>query len=151
MSKSYLGKIPNTHVRDFQRQKVYDAEEQCGFWQEGLDNPPLRGAEIKLLVGKIAEWASIKQPKILYETSYNIPTAYATADALVLPFIRANSLPYICHEMAHVINYNSDNADHHGKYFTLTYLKLVKQFISSTASVELRIAFRKKRVQYARG
>ena len=32
MGKSYIGDIPNTHIRDFQRKRLYQAEEQCGFW-----------------------------------------------------------------------------------------------------------------------
>jgi len=148
--RSYLGDIPNAHVRDFQRQRVYNAEEQCNFWQDGLRNPPLGGDEVEALVAKIALWASIKQPNILYEAPSKIPIAYATHDSVVLPFDRASSLPYICHEMAHCINYNSDNADHHGRHFSLTYLNLVKQFISRTASVELRKAFRNNRVKYAK-
>ena len=32
MQKSWMGDIPNTHVRDYQRKKVYDAEDSCMFW-----------------------------------------------------------------------------------------------------------------------
>ena len=150
MSKNYIGTIPNIYVRDFQRQKVYDAEEQCLFWQEGLKNPPLSLKEVKSVVAEMSKWGWIKPPRILSTSLDKTPIAYATADLLVLPFERASSLPYICHEMAHVINYNSDNPDHHGSYFTLTYLNIVKQFISPTASIELRKAFQIKRVKYAR-
>ena len=150
MRKTYLGVIPNTHVRDFQRKKVYDAEEQCAFWQEGLKHPLLSSEEVAVLVKNISEWASIKQPDILYEPSHAFPIAYATADLLVLPFKRASSLPYICHEMAHVVNYNSTKEDHHGRNFTHTYLQIVKKFIGVLASRELKQAFKVQRVKYVR-
>ena len=152
--RSYLGDIPNAHVRDFQRQKVYDAEEQCNFWKEGIAKPPLSLDEVENVVIKMSDWASIQQPSILYETPLayqsKLPMAYATATALVLPFSKASTLPYLCHEMAHVINYNSENADHHGKHFTYVYLNLVKEFISPMAAVELRKSFKIKRVKYVR-
>ena len=50
--------------------------------------------------------------------------------------------------MAHVINYNTLNADHHGKYFCGTYLLVVKNFISANAHLELVKAFEKYKVDY---
>ena len=151
MAKSYLGEIPNVHIRDFQRAKVYRAEEQCTFWKDGMQNILSKG-DVLRIVQTIAHWANIDCPTIIYpeynDTSYNNTPAFATADSLVLPFARANSLPFICHEMAHVINYNSENADHHGAYFVTTYLNVVKQFIGKDASNELKKSFKSKHVKY---
>ena len=92
--KNYIGDIPNTHIRDFQRKKLYQAEEDC-----------------------------------LYPTS--------------------KSLPYICHEMSHVINYNDpDKADHHGANFAGTYLQVVKEFIGEEDYQELLNAFKHRKVKY---
>ena len=54
--KTYLGKIPNSHVRDFQRKKVYSAEATCKFWSEV---EILSLEEVKKLITDIAIWASI--------------------------------------------------------------------------------------------
>ena len=50
--------------------------------------------------------------------------------------------------MAHVINYNTKNADHHGKYFATVYLAIVKNFIGDEAYEDLRGQFRAKNVKY---
>ena len=151
MAKSYLGEIPNVHIRDFQRAKVYRAEEQCTFWKDGMQNILSKG-DVLRIVQTIAHWANIDCPTIIYpeynDTSYNNTPAFATADSLVLPFARANSLPFICHEMAHVINYNSENADHHVKYFTTTYLEVVKKVLGVSAFRELKNSFDRFGVKY---
>ena len=146
MRYSYLGDIPNVHVRDYQRKKVYDAEEQCLFWKDGIVEL-LSLSEMKQLVSDISHWASITPPEIQIQHT-SIPTAYATADAVVLPFDKAHSKPFICHEMAHVINYQNGPADHHGPNFTGTYLSVVKNFIGRNASTELCKSFKLKRVKY---
>ena len=50
--------------------------------------------------------------------------------------------------MSHVINYNSDEADHHGRNFASTYLKVVRQFIGLTSYRELLESFRKHKVKF---
>ena len=106
MSKSWIGNIPNTHLRDYQRGKVYEAEAACSFWES---------------------------PK---------------TTEIVIPYPNTKNRPTVCHEMAHVINYNTLNADHHGKYFCGTYLLVVKNFISAHAHLELVKAFEKYKVDY---
>jgi len=147
--KSYIGEIPNIHVRDFQRQRVYNAEATCSFWQ----NPTtISRPKVKSFVDAIALWADIDVPKILYLSPFKNGKylAYATPSEIILPFPQAKSIPFVCHEMAHVINYNSMNADHHGKHFVSTYLNVVKQFIGKAASIELRKSFRINHVKSAR-
>ena len=143
--KTYLGKIPNSHVRDFQRNKVYSAEAKCLFWAN-VDLLSLE--EVKETVEAIATWASIPIPIVDIQGQEDLPLVYATATEIVLPSVSEWTLPCICHEMAHVINYNSENADHHGKYFTTVYLSVVKQFIGLTAYRELQEAFDWTKVIY---
>ena len=50
--------------------------------------------------------------------------------------------------MSHVINYNSDNADHHGANFATTYLQVVKQFIGKEDYTELKHSFKTFNVKY---
>ena len=49
--KSYLGNIPNPTLRDFQRKKLYQAEESCSFWNE---IQILSSFRVKHLVKKIS-------------------------------------------------------------------------------------------------
>lgn len=143
--KTYLGEIPNSHVRDFQRKKVYSAEATCKFWSEV---EVLSLEEVKETITAIAIWASIPIPSLDIQGQENCPLVYATATEIVLPSASEWTLPCICHEMSHVINYNSQYADHHGKYFTTVYLSVVKQFIGLTAYRELQEAFNRAKVIY---
>ena len=143
--RTYLGEIPNSHVRDFQRKKVYSAEATCKFWSEV---EILSLEEVKELITDIAIWASIPIPSLDIQGQENCPIVYATATEIVLPSASEWTLPCICHEMSHVINYNSQYADHHGKYFTTVYLSVVKQFIGLTAYRELQEAFDRTKVIY---
>ena len=137
-TKGYVGNIPNLHVKDYQRQRVYQAEEQCEFW----DSPKiLTSEETKALILSISKWAGVRPPKIEVGDTGGVPIAYATKDTIVLPFPTAKSIPFICHEMAHVINYNSDNADHHGVNFCATYLKIVKEFVGEIEYKALQTSF----------
>ena len=144
MAISYIGNIPNAHIRDHQRKRLYEAEEECSFWN---DITVLSINNIKHLVGSISECAEIKPPTIILEGHTYV---YATQDTIVLPYTRTQTLPFICHEMSHVINYNSIDADHHGRNFASTYLKVVRQFIGLTPYRELLGSFRKHRVKYRR-
>ena len=144
MTISYIGNIPNAHIRDHQRKRLYESEEECSFWN---DITVLSINNIKHLVGSISAWAEIKTPTIILEGHTYV---YATQDTIVLPYTRAQTLPFICHEMSHVINYNSIDADHHGRNFASTYLKVVRQFIGLTSYRELLGSFRKHRVKYRR-
>ena len=134
MQKSWMGDIPNTHVRDYQRKRLYDAEDSCMF----LGNVEILTREqVEDTIHRISQWAEITPPKLI-EDGHTL--AYATADTI--------SLPYIVHEMSHVINYNGSNADHHGKHFAGTYLEVVREFIGSVAHNDLAKAFRRYKVRY---
>ena len=146
MAKTYLGEIPNPTLRDFQRQKLYHAETSCTFWN-GLTI--LSTSKVKNLVQDISLWADIALPKLSLQGIKNgRDVAYATASNLVLPFPLAKSVPFICHEMSHVINYQRGPADHHGPNFATAYLEVVKTFIGENEYRELRESFDHKKVKY---
>lgn len=145
MRKSYLGEIPNPEVRDFQRKKLYYAEALCSFWNEP---PVLSRPKVKTLVTDITEWADIHVPSISYDASKNGRVAYATASSLVLPFPLSKSVPFICHEMSHVINYQRGPADHHGPNFATAYLEVVNTFIGKEEYEELKTSFDNFKVKY---
>jgi len=141
---NYLGTIPNSDVRDFQRKRLYEAEEGCSFWK-ALQILPLQ--EVEELVYNISKSFVITTPELITE-GHAIPTAYATPKEIVLPFPICLSIPYICHEMAHVVNYQLGPVDHHGPNFSTTYLRIVKKFMGTEAFIELRKAFETTRVRY---
>ena len=142
MGRNYIGDIPNPHIRDFQRKRLYQAEKFCSFW----DNLKILSTEeVESLVHDIANYFNIKTPKILNEGHNYV---YATQNVISLPYPNTKTLPYILHEMSHVINYNSDFADHHGKYFGTTYLKVVRHFSSISDYKELKHSLNKHKVQY---
>ena len=106
-------------------------------------------AKVKDLVKRISLWAEIFVPKVITKGHADLTIAYATPTTIVLPFPFAKSLPYICHEMAHVINYQSViYADHHGKNFASVYLQIVREFASPRNYLELKKAFDKMQVEY---
>ena len=143
MQKSWIGDIPNSHVRDYQRKRLYDAEDSCLFWG---NIEILTWKQVEATIQKISEWAEIKSPSLV-EDGHTL--AYATADTISLPFPMSKTMPYIAHEMSHVINYNGSNADHHGKHFAGMYLEVVKEFIGSTAHKDLKKAFDYYKVRYS--
>tara|TARA_R110000751_G_scaffold293006_1_gene400452 strand:+ start:1727 stop:2167 length:441 start_codon:yes stop_codon:yes gene_type:complete len=141
--KSYVGNIPNTHIRDFQRKKLYQAEEDCLFWNNLYI---LSTIEVTDLIQDISKYFNIKTP-IIATTGHEL--VYATQDLISIPYPTSKSLPYICHEMSHVINYNDpDKADHHGANFAKTYLQVVKEFIGEEDYIELEQAFDRRKVKY---
>ena len=142
---STIGEVPNPHIRDFQRKRVYEAEEQCVFWNK-LDILSLD--KIDNLVNRIAKSFGINPPSIYLGDKKSPLIAYATTTKLVLPFPIAKSVPFICHEMSHVINYQLGPADHHGPHFAKAYLEVIKQFMGNPEFVELRQAFDVKHVNY---
>ena len=137
-----VGDIPITHIKDYQRQRVYEAEDCCMFWG---DSRVLTYEEAKNLIDRISFHAKITPPEIIEDGHQ--PT-YATKDKIYFTYPSLKNLPTICHEMAHVINYNGKNADHHGKYFCGRYLDLVKNFIGIHAYKDLVKAFRKHKIDY---
>ena len=148
MAISYLGNIPNPTLRDFQRKKLYQAEDSCSFWN---NLEILSVYKVRHLVHSIASWAMIKPPRILYTTQKNgWSFIYATASELVLPFPLAKSIPFICHEMSHVINYQRGPADHHGPNFATAYLEVVKTFMGHMEYDELKDSFDNSKVKYQR-
>ena len=142
---NYIGTIPNPDVRDYQRKRVYDAEELCSFWNT-LQILPLK--EVKELVNLISAKFVIPIPNLITEGHNLIPTAYATPTEIVLPFPICLSTPFICHEMAHVVNYRLGPVDHHGPSFSSTYLRIVKNFMGKDSFIELRKAFDSTKVRY---
>ena len=140
MQKSWVGDIPNTHVRDYQRKRLYQAEDSCMFWG---NTKVLTSEQVQDTINQISEWANIESPTLL-EDGHTL--AYATKDTISLPFPITKTMPYIVHEMTHVINYNGSNADHHGKHFAGKYLEVLKEFIVTHAHRDLRKAFRRYKV-----
>ena len=145
MAKTHIGNIPNLHVRDFQRKRVYDSELECSFW-DNVSILPLE--EIEKLILDISIWADIEKPELSVQGHEDMPVAYATPTEIVLPFPITQSKPFICHEMSHVINYQLGPADHHGPNFAKTYLEVVRNFIGKEAYDELKRAFDHLRVRY---
>ena len=145
MVRTHIGNIPNLHVRDFQRKRVYDAELNCIFW-DNISILPIE--EIETLITDISLWANIAKPMLSVQGHEDMQVAYATPDEIVLPFPVTQSKPFICHEMAHVINYQLGPADHHGPNFAKTYLEVVRNFIGKEAYDELKTAFDHLRVRY---
>jgi len=146
MGSAYIGDIPNPHVRDFQRKKLYEAEVFTSFWSSFkiLSRP-----KVKHFVKEISDWAGIETPKVTYETSIkNGRVAFATMSSLVLPFPLARSIPYICHEMSHIVNYQRGPTDHHGPNYAKVNLEVVKEFISEDAKQELQTSFDEHKVKY---
>ena len=101
--------------------------------------------EVKDLVYKISQWAEIAPPKLVTDEN-NIP--HATATKICLPAPNTRTALFVAHEMSHVINYNGNNPDHHGKYFAGTYLEVVKEFIGKKTYNNLRKAFNFYKVKY---
>ena len=145
MAKSWMGgDIPNTHIKDYQAKQIFQAEDSCMFWG---DTDILTWEQVQNIIQRISEWAEISPPTLLEEGHL---IAYATADTISLPFPISKTLPYICHEMSHVINYNGTNADHHGKHFAGGYLEVVEEFIGTEASQDLKRAFKVYGVEHKR-
>ena len=145
MVRTHIGNIPNLHVRDFQRKRVYDAELNCIFW-DNISILPIE--EIETLITDISLWANIAKPMLSVQGHEDMLVAYATATEIVLPFPITQSKPFICHEMSHVINYQLGPADHHGSNFAKVYLEVVNTFIGKEAYDELKTAFDHLRVRY---
>ena len=137
-----MGDIPNTHIRDYQRKRVYKAEDSCLFWG---DTQIMPREQVEDVVYKISQWAEIKPPKIT-EDWHEI--TYATKDKISFTYPALKTLPYICHEMSHVINYNGTDADHHGENFAGMYLEVVKHFIGDQAYKDLKHSFTVHGVKY---
>ena len=142
MQKSWVGDIPNTHVRDYQRKRLYQAEDSCLYWG---DVTILTSEQVQDIIRQISEWANIESPTLI-EDGHTL--VYATKDTISLPFPITKTMPYIAHEMAHVINYNGSNADHHGKHFAGKYLEVVRFFIHEQAYKDLKKAFCKYKEKY---
>ena len=145
MALTHMGDIPNLHIRDFQRSRLYKAESTCHFWNN-VDF--LSIDETIEVITKISDDASIDMPYIDLIGDENLPLVYATATDIVLPSSADRTLPCICHEMAHVINYQKGPADHHGPNFAKCYLELVHKWIGPVEYSELMKAFNSSKVHY---
>ena len=145
MAITHIGDIPNLHVRDFQRKRVYDSELECSFW-DNVSILPIE--EIEQLITDISVWAGIERPDFSVQGHEDMPIAYATPTEIVLPFPITQSKPFICHEMSHVINYQLGPADHHGPNFAKVYLEVVHEFIGEEEYQELKNQFDLLGVRY---
>ena len=142
--------IPNYTVRDFQRKKVYTAEEGCSFWKEPLFLTP---QEVVDIIEAISKWANINQPRSCFEEAtaelaIPVPSgaAFAAPDLIFLPTFAWNK-PFICHEMAHVISYQKGPNDHHGPNFVKVYLAIIKSFMGQGEWDELRLELTKTKAR----
>ena len=145
MAITHIGEIPNLHVRDFQRKRVYNAELECAFW-DNISILPIE--EIEQLITDISVWAGIERPDFSVQGHEDMPVAYATPTEIVLPFPITQSKPFICHEMSHVINYQLGPADHHGPNFAKVYLEVVHEFIGEEEYTDLKLQFDLLGVRY---
>ena len=138
-----MGDIPNTHIRDYQRKRVYKAEDSCLFWG---DTQIMTREQVEDVVYKISQWAEIKPPKIT-EDGHEI--TYATKDKISFTYPALKTLPYICHEMSHVILYNWKHVknDYHGPNFCYIYLELIAWVLGRDTRNKLRKLFIKNGVQ----
>ena len=149
--KSYRGNIPNRHVRDFQRNNLYDAEAKCLFWN---NLSILSRVDVHDLIIAISNSMGIKKPIVKLSncdfSQLDIQDLslvageepiYSTQSKIVLPFPVAQSRPVICDEMSHVINYQLGPADHHGPNFAKVYLEVVHEFIGEAEYQELKNQF----------
>ena len=147
--------IPNPHVRDFQRKKLYAAEESCSFWPDWIVE--LTEENARDYINSISTMYKINEPT-LYTDHISTPhgirqriakqMAYATPIYVAIPSNLLSKLPYICHEMAHVINYQLGPADHHGPNFASIYLKVLSNYIGYKESKELQDTFDLHKVKY---
>jgi len=112
------------------------------FWG---DTQIMTREQVEDIVYKISQWAEIKPPEIT-EDGHEI--TYATKDKISFTYPALKTLPYICHEMSHVINYNGTDADHHGENFAGMYLEVVKHFIGNQAYKDLKHSFTVHGVKY---
>tara|TARA_R110002020_G_scaffold135029_1_gene301626 strand:- start:269 stop:751 length:483 start_codon:yes stop_codon:yes gene_type:complete len=154
--------IPNPHVRDFQRKKLYAAEESCSFWPDWIVE--LTEENARAYINSISTMYKIKEPTLYTEditTPHGIRQriskqngdmlrlmAYATPTYVAIPSNLLSKLPYIVHEMSHVINYQLGPTDHHGPNFASIYLKVLSNYVGSKESKELQDAFDLHKVKY---
>lgn len=156
--KSYRGRIPNIHVRDFQRNTLYEAESKCSFWN---NFSIISSLEVHTLINAISKTFGIKKPLVKLSSCdfsqldikdlslvAGEEPIYSTQSKIVLPFPVAQSSPVICHEMSHVINYQLGPADHHGPNFAKVYLEVVHEFIGEEEYQELKNQFDLLGVRY---
>tara|TARA_E500000331_G_scaffold350594_1_gene395752 strand:+ start:668 stop:1096 length:429 start_codon:yes stop_codon:yes gene_type:complete len=141
VQKNWIGDIPNANVRDYQRKRLYNAEDSC-LWG---DMKIMTYKQVEELIYKISQWAEITPPRLITDEN---SIAYATANIICLPSPITRTVLFVTHEMSHVINYKGKNPDHHGKHFAGTYLEVVKEFIGENTYNNLRKAFDLYKVKY---
>jgi hypothetical protein len=143
VQKNWIGNIPNANLKDYQRGRLYSAEEACLWGELEILSPK----QVEDIIYKISQWAEINPPKLILEGN---SIAYATADTICLPIpiTITRTMLFVAHEMSHVINYKGKNADHHGKYFAGTYLDVVKEFVAENTYYNLKKTFDFYKVKY---
>ena len=139
--------VPNKDIEDYQCSILYKAEESCKFWD---DVSIIEDDYVLAVIGHISYRFNIITPKLflLSESKKFGLIASATSASIILPFPAARCIQFICHEMAHVINYQVGEGDHHGPNFAGTYLKVINNFIGMDERTELINAFNRYGVKY---
>lgn len=135
-----------SRVRDFQRQKVYDAERQWGYDKtvNKFHAREMTLEEIYDVVVKMFESREIKK-RITLKNGKGCRRATCSSGKfeVVLTFPKwARQMPTVCHEVAHAVAY-----DHmHGPEFCRAMLKLVRDFIGGPQASLLQKFYMKNRV-----
>ena len=134
-------------VKDFQRQAVYKAEDECSFWLQG---EYFSEEEADELITRISEWAEIEKPDCQFNAVDKdgeiFPVAKGMAHSIVLPCFAMNE-SYICHEMAHVITYQRGEIDFHGPIFVNIYINIIRKILGYNYYKELLNRFKFYNIQ----
>ena len=76
MQKNWIGDIPNANVRDYQRKRLYNAEDSC-LWGDMII---MTHKQVEELIYKISQWAEIAPPRLITDEN---SIAYATANIML--------------------------------------------------------------------
>jgi hypothetical protein len=144
--------IKNRMIRDYQRTKVYTAENTAlGFYKDTMTfeeavEVSLRLLNSNMVADMINDLEHVTPPCEVFEIrsgDKRSTCACANSEYMRLPKGTRN-LPTICHELAHVLtidNSTEPNYAYHGEEFCEVYLKLVQKFIGDDAHTDLLAAF----------
>ena len=131
-------------MRDFQRQKVYDAESE---WRLGMKNqkmefPTLSLDEIERQAKFMLESRRIFKPVLIRDgRGHRRATAHDGLWATLTFPVWSRTLPIVIHEVAHIIG-----KDRHGPAFCRASLCLVRDYLGLTQASLLQTYYMKHRV-----
>ena len=115
-------------VKDFQRQAVYRAEDECSFWLQGKY---FSEEEADELITRIAEWAEIKKPDCQFNAVDKdgeiFPVAKGMAHSIVLP--------------------SRGEIDFHGPIFVNIYINIIRKILGYNYYKELLNRFKFYNIQ----